>query len=143
MPSLPQHELPMPEVPRADSLGNSKESFGDLTPDLRVTAAPGERIMQANSAVAQASATTPTLPIDPAAGSMVPSNLSQGVTATTDDSTKELEKEMVAKAKRIVSQTQGDPFARSYAIAGLKYEYNKKRFGKDIVLSKNQPAKVA
>lgn len=143
MPALPQHELPMPEVSRANTAGDSKEGFGDLTPELRVAPAPGERIMQANSAVAQAAAATPALPVDPAAGSAVTtSNLSQGVSTSTDDSTKEIEKAMVIKAKQIVHQTQGDPYALSYALAGLRHEYITKRFGRDTVL-KNQPSKAA
>ncbi len=43
-----------------------------------------------------------------------------------------IEKEWVEKAKKIVAQTKDDPHQREEAATGLKVDYLKKRFGREL-----------
>jgi len=43
-----------------------------------------------------------------------------------------IEKEWVEKAKRIVNNTQGDPYTQNEELSKMKSEYLKKRYNKDI-----------
>lgn len=47
-----------------------------------------------------------------------------------------IEKEWIESAKRIVSQTSGDPHARSEGLGSVKKDYKKKRFNIDNELGK-------
>lgn len=47
-------------------------------------------------------------------------------------SDEELDQEWVNKAKEVVEQTKGDPFAQSNALNKIKAEYLKARFNKDF-----------
>ena len=47
-----------------------------------------------------------------------------------------IEKEWVESAKRIMSQTKGDPHAQSESITEVKKDYKKKRFNIDNELGK-------
>ena len=53
--------------------------------------------------------------------------------AASDDEV--MEQEWVQKAKRIVSQTKGDPFTQEKEVGKLQAEYIKKRYGKEIKLT--------
>lgn len=47
-----------------------------------------------------------------------------------------IEKEWVDKAKRIVKETRSDPYKQEDEVSKLQADYLKKRYGKDIKLSK-------
>lgn len=59
----------------------------------------------------------------------------QSVAPTTTDDTDLIEKEWVNKAKKIVEQTQDDPYQQSKELSGLKADYLQKRYNKPIKLS--------
>lgn len=47
-----------------------------------------------------------------------------------------IEKEWVDKAKKIVTETKSDPYAQEDKVSRLQADYIKKRYGKDITVSK-------
>jgi hypothetical protein len=74
-------------------------------------------------------------PIDnTAVGSSTPLTSSPMTTLTADDSDL-IEKEWVLKAKAIVMQTKNDPRAQNIQINGIKADYLKKRYNKDLKTS--------
>lgn len=133
MQPTPNFELPKPIGPGGFEAGQdaSRESFGSVTPELKVAPMPGERLNKANSAVSQAVTSTQQLPIVP---QVIPATPAQNSTVIADDNDV-IEKEWVDKAKQIVASTQGDPHAKSSQMSGLKKEYIHQRFGKDIATS--------
>lgn len=140
MQSLPQHELPKPQVPSGEvGVEVGREGFGHVTPELKVAPMPGERLAQANNAVSQAVTAIPAIPIQP-----LITDDPQATTAVTPviaDDNDVIEKEWVDKAKEIVARTQGDPHAKSNELTGLKKEYIQKRYGKTIATPNEQVAK--
>lgn len=56
------------------------------------------------------------------------------LTANDDDL---IEKEWVAKAKKIVQDTKADPYKQESEVSKLQADYLKKRYGKDIKLNSN------
>ena len=53
-----------------------------------------------------------------------------------------IEKEWVDKAKEIVEQTKDDPHKQNHNVSVLKADYMKKRYGKDIKIPEDKPAKA-
>ncbi len=56
-----------------------------------------------------------------------------GPTLAADDDV--MEKEWVDKAKKIITDTQNDPYKREKAIGKLQADYLKKRYGKELGVS--------
>jgi hypothetical protein len=56
-----------------------------------------------------------------------------GPTLAADDDL--IEKEWVDKAKKIIAETQNDPYKREKAIGKLQADYLKKRYGKELGVS--------
>ena len=136
MQSPAQHELPRPQAPNVESTpGYGKESFGHVTPELKVTAAPGERLVQANSAVSQAVSTTPAIPLPLVTDD---SQSSASASPAMADDADVIEKVWVDKAKDIVNRTHGDPHAKSNELSGLKKDYIQTRYGKTISLPNDE-----
>lgn len=138
-------ELPKPqpnsgnfEVGSVDKGGQNKAE----TPGL----SPIEMLTQAQGAVVQAVQTTD----DNTALPVVPLNDPHLATAhsSTDDENPViaedgdvLEKEWVDKAKKIVTSTKNDPREQTNQFVKMRYDYVKKRYGKEIALpSGNQGA---
>lgn len=74
-------------------------------------------------------------PSDPSQGAYAPtgsSSISAGLTADDADL---IEKEWVLKAKAIVMHTRSDPRAQNIQINGIKADYLKKRYNKDLKVS--------
>ena len=139
-----QANLPSPELPTPERIQPQNESGDFVVPyPEQVGQAPiGERISQASSAVAQAtSAADPVvLPvIDPALVTSDDTSTSKTAPAAADD-VDVIEKEWVEKAKTIVEQTKTDPHQQSAALSSFKYDYMKKRYGKDIKLPDERAA---
>ena len=53
-----------------------------------------------------------------------------------------IEKEWVDKAKEIVNDSKDDPHKQNHNVSVLKADYMKKRYGKDIKIPEDKPAKV-
>lgn len=53
-----------------------------------------------------------------------------------------IEKEWVDKAKEIVNDTKDNPHKQNHSVSILKADYMKKRYGKDIKVPEDKPAKV-
>lgn len=53
-----------------------------------------------------------------------------------------IEKEWVDKAKQIVKETVDDPHKQNHNVSVLKADYMKKRYGKDIKIPDENPAKA-
>ncbi len=53
-----------------------------------------------------------------------------------------IEKEWVDKAKQIVKDSVDDPYRQNHNVSVLKADYMKKRYGKDIKLPDDKPAKA-
>lgn len=86
----------------------------------------------ADSAVSGQLPTLPT-PVMPALGDATKSTVSDigdsPVAANDDDL---IEKEWVDKAKKIISETQADPYKREEAVFKLQRDYQKKRYGREL-----------
>jgi len=96
-----------------------------------------ERASELASAAADSASTSalPALPIpvmpvlDDVANSSVGVVGDSPVAANDDDL---IEKEWVDKAKRIVTETQADPYKREEAVLKLQRDYQKKRYGREL-----------
>ena len=137
-PKMNSPELPKPqpnsgsfEVGKADSGSQGKVESEGLSPI--------EMLTQAQGAVVQAVQST----YDNTALPVVPLNDPHLVTAqSSDDSSNPivaedgdvLEKEWVDKAKKIVTSTKNDPREQTNQFVKMRYDYVKKRYGKEIVL---------
>jgi hypothetical protein len=127
----PRQELPAPE--RQSPMQNGGEYVVPYPEELEQKA-PGERIAQAASAVAQVA--------DPVVIPMVTDPIGSDDTTVVDpsqvtnplvaDDVDVIEKEWVAKAKDIVAKTKNDPHQQSVQLTVFKHDYMKKRYGKDI-----------
>lgn len=53
-----------------------------------------------------------------------------------------IEKEWVDKAKQIVKDSIDDPYNQNHNVSVLKADYMKKRYGKDIKIPQDKPAKA-
>ena len=129
----PNQELPRPE--RITPQPGSGEYVVPY-PEQLEQAAPGERIAQAASAVAQASGTAVVMPPVLQAQPMPvqsPNPSQSGAPAIADD-VDVIEKEWVEKAKDIVAKTKTDPHQQSIELTKFKHEYMKKRYDKEIKL---------
>lgn len=80
----------------------------------------------------------------PAAAPAQPAQAAPAQQATADDATPLIaddadliEKEWVEKAKQLVDQTKDDPYKQNKEINKFKADYIKKRYNKDIQLSKD------
>lgn len=135
----PNQELPKPErlTPQVDS-GEYVVPY----PEQLDQSAPGERIAQAASAVAQASGTVNPVQPPMATVQAVPSQsvAQQGTNPVVADDVDVIEKEWVEKAKDIVAKTKADPHLQSLELTNFKHDYMKKRYGKEIKLPDDRVA---
>lgn len=76
--------------------------------------------------------TTITLPsiTDPVRVSDVTTTTTQTPVAAADDDV--IEKEWVNKAKKVISQTKGDPYTKEREVSKLQADYMQKRYGKQV-----------
>lgn len=75
------------------------------------------------------SVVTPTPPLPSALGTTVADD-STGPTIANDDDL--IEKEWVDKAKKIIAETQNDPYLREQQVTKLQSDYLRKRYGKEL-----------
>lgn len=140
MPKLNSPELPKPQPNRGSSEAEPLNNGISLSPESQGLS-PIEMLTQAQGAVVQAvqsddSTTTPAaLPVIPV------NDPHLGVSATDDNNptiaedNDVLEKEWVNKAKAIVNRTKNDPKQQSDEFVKMRYDYVRKRYGKEIVVS--------
>ena len=146
-------QLPRPQVgpemrPSESSTHNSGEFF--VAPKVPEQATPLEQGRETREslsdgpkgdpAAAQPAFTPPPLPvIDPAQ-----QQPSAGQPIVTDDNPTNaadedlIEKEWVEKAKKVVAETRNDPYAQDRAISKLQADYLNKRYGRQIILPKEE-----
>lgn len=124
---LPKPELstPTPEQPFEADLGVEKASSQLLEKGVSVPV-PQAQVMPPQPAIPQ------TAPL--VAPHDAPPNGVVGVTATPQiaDDTDLIEKEWVEKAKQIVNRTRHDPHLQTKEMNGMKADYLKKRYNKDL-----------
>lgn len=137
---MPGPELPKPE--RNTPIQNTGEYVVPYPEDIG-QAPIGERISQASSAVAQATASSPAavIPITPVmpATPIAPTTNNTTTPAVADD-VDVIEKEWVEKAKQIVAKTKSDPHLQSTELTIFKHDYMKKRYGKELKLPDERAA---
>ena len=133
-------EAKLPEVTRPDIDPNGykveKGDFNqiDKTPEINgieTVAERQEQVAEMQAIASDLSFQGPQAPTPVADGGNLGSSVSQGapLIASDDDL---IEKEWVDKAKKIVAETQNDPYAREYKVSKLRVDYIKKRWGRDL-----------
>lgn len=124
-------ELPKPQI--NTELAPPEEAGKDLynKAPKNAESANVEPTGAANAAVAAAMSSVAAVPVSatPLPDTSQPS--SQATSVIADDADV-IEKEWVDKAKKIVSETRGDPHKKSQELTSLKREYIETRFGKVI-----------
>ena len=131
-----------PETP-TQSLGSEKSAVqygagAEVAPNLNVAKSEleinterQEQRSEANAVIAEVGLTTVIPTPVTATPTVVDDTTSQSspLVAGDDDL---IEKEWVDRAKKIVTETQNDPKQRDDRISGLKVDYVKKRFGREL-----------
>jgi hypothetical protein len=136
----PHEILPKPEVKNQSEQLEKVDDFNEAQADMAVeskngsvagsAAISGVAVNDANSQV-QASQVA----------SVLGGTASNDITIDTPEVAEDIdliEKAWVQKAKEIVMQTQGDPYNQNKQISGVKIDYIKKRYGKEIRSSEEQ-----
>lgn len=92
----------------------------------------GERSGGVNAPQAAADATTLALPTiqPPQDGGGASTSTTPTPTVAADDDV--IEKEWVNKAKKVINQTKGDPYAKEREVSKLQADYMQKRYGKQV-----------
>ena len=132
-----------PELPAPQVSPEYQPQHNDTAEHLVDTERTVERVRDDERAVQPAERQTsppPTaVPLPPQAVSLpaLPSTAAQddtvGPTIANDDDL--IEKEWVDKAKKIIVETQNDPYRREKEVNKLQIDYLKKRYGKDLGIS--------
>ena len=131
-----------PETP-TQSLGSEKpavspEAGAGVSPnldtaksELEINAERQEKRSEANAIIAEVGLTTviPT-PVVAVPTVVEDTTMQDSPSVANDDDL--IEKEWVDRARKIVSETQNDPKKRDDRISGLKVDYVKKRFGREL-----------
>lgn len=131
-------QLPAPEQsPSADAAG---EAAAAGSASVERAPAPAERAPAAEQTAPSAVLHPITLPLPPAGSQAVSQNdnsttVQVSPSAIADDGDL-IEKEWVHKAKQIVEANRDDPYKQSEELTVFKADYMKKRYDKNIKLSK-------
>lgn len=78
----------------------------------------------------QAPVVIPHIPVPVPAAPVTVQDDSTGPTLASDDDL--IEKEWVDKAKKIIAETQNDPYRREKEVTKLQIDYLRKRYGKEL-----------
>lgn len=121
-PELTQREKKLEHVP-----------IGALE-QLSDSAAEKAQVSDNSLAITSDDATTlPTVPVPPADDTTTGTATStQNPSIAADDDV--IEKEWVNKAKKVIQDTKGDPYAKEQEVSKLQADYMQKRYGKRIKL---------
>ncbi|MFZ2544479.1 MAG: hypothetical protein WAW80_00695 [Candidatus Saccharimonadales bacterium] len=79
--------------------------------------------------------TNVTLPLAPVALPVVQQAVDDTVGPTVANDDDLIEKEWVDQAKKIIAETQNDPYMREQAVNKLQIDYLRKRYGKELGVS--------
>lgn len=127
----PNSELPPPKERLTTTPSGGEEKYV-VSPEQVEQVAPGERLIKANDAIAQAT-TDPQVLVaatqQQVADDAVVTANDDALSPKIADDVDVIEKEWVQKAKNIVEKTKDDPNQQSNQLAGLKKEYKTNRFG--------------
>jgi hypothetical protein len=134
--STPSPELPKPErLPEQPNQGE----IAVPRPEIADRPAQNELLAQASDAVAQAADDTLLATVSATVNQNQPAAINPALANNPVASDVEVsEKEWIEKAKEIVDNTKTDPRAQSTRITGLKHDYIKERYGKEIILPEKQ-----
>lgn len=130
----PHEILPKPEVKNNSEQLEQADGFNEARADVAIEHKKGSRTGSAvisGVAVDDASSQVHASQV----ASVIGGTASSGVKIDTPEVAEDLdliEKAWVQKAKDIVMQTQGDPYNQNKQISGVKIDYIKKRYGKEI-----------
>ena len=129
-------ELPAPQF-RPESQPVSPEQQGDYLPNQETVGEQSHEREQNMQQVDRQTAPPVPLPVTPPPQQVpVPTHVVQDDTATagpvlaSDDDL--IEKEWVDKAKKIITETQNDPYRREQEVTKLQIDYLRKRYGKEL-----------
>lgn len=119
-------------LPRPEVAYSSPENMPATSPELPASPETYERRPLAQAPPSQSTA-SPALPVPP-----IP--VAVPVVSTTGDATTPsvaadddvIEKEWVNKAKKVVSDTKGDPYRQGHEVSKLQADYLQKRYGKQV-----------
>jgi hypothetical protein len=135
----PHEILPKPEVKNKAEQLEQVDGFNEIRSDMSMERKSGSAAGSAaltGTAVNDASSQ-----VQAQIASVIGSAASTDVKIDTPEVAEDLdliEKAWVQKAKEIVTQTQGDPYNQNKQISGIKIDYIKKRYGKDIRSSEDR-----
>jgi hypothetical protein len=136
----PHEILPEPVVKNNTEQLEQSDGFNEARADIAVEHKKGSSTGSAaiaGMAVDDASSQVQASQV----ASVIGGTASSGVIIDTPEVAEDLdliEKAWVQKAKEIVMQTQGDPYTQNKRISGVKIDYIKKRYGKEIRSSEGQ-----
>lgn len=123
---LSVHERP--NIERADNLGNLESS-------VEMAAEHYEQKSETNAIMTDV-ATTTILPTPVIKDDAVVDNATIDDTPLVANDDDLIEKEWVDKAKKIVAETQNNPYGRDEAVNKLQVDYIKKRYGRELGAAK-------
>ncbi len=130
----PQIESNSEVGPRGQEAGNEnlhdQERSGEVSREKEQTVQRGDRQPAAPPPV-NVALPLPTVAVP--APQQPNDNATAGPTLAADDDV--IEKEWVDKAKKIIADTQNDPYKREKEIGKLQADYLKKRYGKELGVS--------
>lgn len=130
----PHEILPKPEAKNNSEQLEQVDGFNESRADLAIERKKGSPAGSAAiSGVAVDDASTQVQASQVA--SVIGGTASSGIKIDTPEVAEDLdliEKAWVQKAKDIVMRTQGDPYTQNKQISGVKIDYIKKRYGKEI-----------
>lgn len=128
-------ELPSPQRP-PEYQPVSPDHAGDLLPDHETAGEKSHEREQNMQQVDRQVAPPPQVPVVvpvavpvPAPAAPPPDD-SVGPTLASDDDL--IEKEWVDRAKKIITETQNDPYRREKEVTKLQIDYLRKRYGKEL-----------
>lgn len=135
-------ELPLPQTPEQQVAGAPESdmltvieelhSNPELSPQKENSASPGSSVASAQAAILQSGPAPASVPL-PA----VPAALENSEAAVEHRDL--MEKAYFDRAKAIVEQTSGDPYAQKNKIGELSATYIRQNFGKDVKLNSEPP----
>lgn len=129
-------ELPVPQInqesqpsqERAREIETSSETVGEVGHEREQDLQRADK--QDNSAPKVAPLPLPAVVTIPVVPAPTASDDTAGPTIAGDDDL--IEKEWVDKAKRIITETQNDPYRRELEVNKLQVDYLRKRYGKEL-----------
>ncbi len=128
------NQAPLPERPAGG------EQLPNVAPEEAGTAAPaeaGKQVPQNQPAAPPPVASDPAVPAS--SGARIPTVAGPAIADDVDV----IEKDWVDKANEVVAATKNDPHREEEAVEDLQIDYLKKRYGKEVGKSEEEPSPPA